>query len=44
MRSRVTLSIQFSGVLAPLVARLTGTLTERYIAAEAKGLKERSEA
>lgn len=41
--SRVTLSIQFSGLLAPLVARLTGSLTQQYITSEAKSLKERSE-
>lgn len=42
-RSRVTLSVQFSGVLGPLVARLTRGLNERYLAIEAKGLKGRSE-
>lgn len=41
--SRATLSIQFSGLLAPLVAGLTRGLNERYLAIEAKGLKERSE-
>lgn len=40
--TRVKLSVQFSGVLAPLVARLTRRLNERYLALEAKGLKERS--
>lgn len=42
--SRATLSIQFSGFLGPLFARLTRNLNERYLALEAKGLKERSEA
>jgi uncharacterized protein YndB with AHSA1/START domain len=41
--SRVTLSLQFSGVLGPLVARLTSNLNERYLALEARGLRERSE-
>lgn len=42
--SRARLSIQFSGVLGPLVARLTRDLNERYLALEARGLRERSEA
>jgi carbon monoxide dehydrogenase subunit G len=42
--SLVTLSIAFSGVLGPLVARLTRGLNERYLALEANGLKARSEA
>jgi hypothetical protein len=42
--ARATLSLDFSGPLAPLVARLTRGLNERYLALEAKGLKERSEA
>jgi uncharacterized membrane protein len=41
--SRVTLSIQMSGLLAPLVSRFTGGLTQQYVTAEAKGLKARSE-
>jgi uncharacterized membrane protein len=41
--SRATLSIQFSGPLGGLLARLTRKLNERYLALEAKGLKERSE-
>lgn len=41
--SQATLSLQFSGVLGPLVARLTRRLNERYMALEAKGLRERSE-
>jgi len=43
-RSRATLSLQFSGLLGPLVARLYRNLNERYLAIEAKGLKERCEA
>jgi hypothetical protein len=41
--SRAMLSIQFSGPLGPLFARLTRKLNERYLALEAKGLRERSE-
>jgi hypothetical protein len=41
--SRATLSIQFSGFLGPLFASVTRKLNERYLALEAKGLKERSE-
>jgi hypothetical protein len=41
--SRVTLSIQFTGLLASLVARLTRDLNNRYLALEADGLKRRSE-
>ena len=41
--SKVTLSIQFSGLLAPLVFGLTGALTRRYVTSEVKGLKDRSE-
>ncbi len=40
--TRATLSVRFSGVLAPLVARLTGKLTQRYLALEAKALSDRS--
>jgi Polyketide cyclase / dehydrase and lipid transport len=42
--SRVTLSLDVSGPLAPLVSRLFRGLNKRYIATEAKGLKERCEA
>jgi hypothetical protein len=42
--SRAHLSLRFDGILARLVARLTGELTTRYLALEARGLKERSEA
>jgi len=41
---RVTLSLDFSGVLAWLAARTAGGMMERYIAAEANGLRARSEA
>jgi uncharacterized membrane protein len=41
--SRAMLSLQFSGFLGPLVARLTRSLNERYLALEARGLRERSE-
>jgi uncharacterized protein YndB with AHSA1/START domain len=42
--ARVMLSLRFSGVLGPLVARLTRRLNGRYLALEAKGLSERSTA
>ena len=41
--SRATLSLQFSGLLGPLVARLTRGLNERYLALEARGLRTRIE-
>jgi len=41
--SRATLSIRFSGPLGPLFARLTRNLNNRYLALEAKGLRECSE-
>ncbi len=41
--SQATLSLQFAGLLGPLVARLTRSLNERYLALEARGLRERSE-
>ena len=41
--SRVTLSLRYSGLLGPLVARLYRGLNRRYLAIEAKGLKDRSE-
>jgi uncharacterized membrane protein len=41
---RITLSINVSGPLGPLVSRLIRGLNQRYIATEAKGLKERCEA
>ena len=41
--SRVTLSLDFSGPLGRLCARLTRGLNERYLALEARGLKKRAE-
>jgi uncharacterized membrane protein len=41
--SKVTLSIRYTGVLAPLVAWFYGNLTQRYVDTEADGLKKRSE-
>ena len=41
--SRVALSFEFSGFIAPLVSRLYGGLIERYITTESQGLKKRSE-
>jgi uncharacterized protein YndB with AHSA1/START domain len=41
--SRATISIRFSGLLGPLFARLTRNLNDRYLALEAKGLREYSE-
>jgi uncharacterized protein YndB with AHSA1/START domain len=41
--TRVTLAIEIRGLLGPLLARLTGTLTDRYITLEAAGLKRRCE-
>jgi carbon monoxide dehydrogenase subunit G len=42
--SRVALSFEMSGLIAPLMARLYGGLIERYVATESQGLKKRSEA
>jgi uncharacterized membrane protein len=42
--SRVALSFEMSGLIAPLVSRLYGGLIEQYVAAETQGLKKRSEA
>jgi uncharacterized membrane protein len=41
--SRATLSIEFQGVFGGVFARLTKSITERYLAFEANGLKARSE-
>jgi len=41
--SRVTLSLEFSGLVGPLAARLYGRLSRRYLATEANGLRERCE-
>ncbi len=40
--ARATLSVEFSGILAALVARLTRGLNERYLALEAEGLRRKS--
>ena len=42
--SRVALSFEMSGLIAPLVSRLYGALIEQYVATESQGLKKRSEA
>ena len=39
----VTLRTTFSGLLAPIVGRLSGALTREYMGLEAAGLKQRSE-
>jgi uncharacterized membrane protein len=41
--SRVTLSLDFSGPLSAIVARLTRGLNTRYLALEARGLKQHAE-
>jgi hypothetical protein len=41
--SRASLSLRFTGLFGGLLARLTGGLNDRYLAVEAKGLKQRSE-
>lgn len=41
--SRVALSLELSGFIAPLASRLYGGLIERYITAESQGLKQRCE-
>lgn len=41
--ARVTLSIHYEGLLGPLLARLTHSVNERYLAMEANGLKARCE-
>ena len=42
-RSRVTLSVSFTGWLGQIIARLMRGLNQRYLAEEAAGLKRRSE-
>ena len=42
--SRVTLSVTWSGPLAPVVRLLWGNLSRRYVEMEAQGLKRRCEA
>ena len=41
--SRATLSLRYTGLLAPLVARLTRSVNDPYLKLEAEGLKKRSE-
>ena len=41
--SKVTLSIRYSGLLAPILSRLTAKLTDQYLGLEAAGLKKLSE-
>ena len=41
--SRVTLTVQFDGLIAPVVGLLTGSLTSKYLGLEAAGLKARCE-
>ena len=43
-RSRVTLGVDWSGPLAPLLRLIYGGLSRRYVAMEAHGLKQRCEA
>ncbi len=42
--SRVTLSVDWSGWLAPLIRLVYGKLSRRYVDMEAEGLKRRAEA
>jgi uncharacterized protein YndB with AHSA1/START domain len=41
--SRVVLSFELSGLMAPLVSRLYGGLIDEYVATESQGLKKRCE-
>jgi hypothetical protein len=41
--SRVTLSLRFSGLLAPLISRIYRRLCQRFLTLEAKGLKAQCE-
>lgn len=41
--SRATLSLDYTGLFGPLMARLTLGLNDKYIAMEAEGLKRRAE-
>jgi hypothetical protein len=41
--SRATLGLAIEGIFGPVLAWLTAGITERYIAMEAAGLKQRSE-
>jgi hypothetical protein len=40
---RATVSLQFSGLFGPVLARVLRGLNEQYLATEANGLKERAE-
>jgi len=42
-RCQVTLSLDFSGIFGPIVARLIRGLNARYLALEAQGLKKHTE-
>lgn len=42
-KTRVTLSMDYQGVLGGVFGRMTGGITERYMAMEAAGLKKRVE-
>ena len=42
-RSKATLSLRYEGFLGGLLARMTRSITHRYLALEATGLKARSE-
>ena len=42
--SRVTLSIQYSGIFGNILGRVLASINRRYIALEADGLKRRAEA
>ena len=41
--SHVTLTLRFSGLLAPLIARLYGKRCQQYLDLEAEGLRKRCE-
>ena len=41
--SRATLSLDYTGLFGPLMARLTRAITEKYLGLEAAGLKQRAE-
>jgi len=43
-RCRVVLSVEWKGVLAPLIHLIYGELSRRYVTTEAEGLKRRAEA
>lgn len=42
-RSEVLLEFRFSGILAPLIALLAGSVTNRYLAIEVASIKRRAE-